>query len=197
MNIRSKLYPLMLAISLVPSLALAAQEVFSGIPLLGTEQVPPNDSAGFGAVTAIYDEETNSLFYEFEWQLEGANVATAAHFHRSARGETGSVVVDLGPVAGNSGKSTGVVLLNAEEELDLKAGLWYLNVHSDVFPGGEVRGQMVERSPIEGAQVYDPSQARLRLKDVLVPGFGIFDAEMDVVPARQPLSFELDTAEVQ
>ena len=197
MKIRSKLCTLMLAITFMPSLALAVQEVFSGIPLLGTEQVPPNDSAGFGAVTAIYDEDTNRLFYEFEWQLEGTNEAVAAHFHKGARGATGSVVIDLGPIAGNSGKSTGVVDLTPAEELDLKAELWYLNVHSNVFPGGEVRGQMVERSPIEGAQVYDPSQARLRLKDVLVPGFGIFDAEMDVIPARQPLSFELDAAEVQ
>lgn len=197
MKICSKLYPLILATSLVPSLALAAQEVFSGIPMLGTEQVPPVSANGFGAVTAIYDEDTNSLFYEFEWQLAGANQAVAAHFHLGARGTSGPIVIDLGPVSGNSGKSTGVVVLTAGEEADLKAGLWYINVHSNAFPGGEVRGQMVERSPIEGAQVYAPAQARLRLKDVIVPGLGLFDAELDVIPARQPLSFELDAAEVQ
>ena len=42
MKIRSKLCTLMLVITFMPSLALAVQEVFSGIPLLGTEQVPPN-----------------------------------------------------------------------------------------------------------------------------------------------------------
>jgi len=197
MKIRYRLYPLMLTIGLAPPLAIAAQEVYSGIPLLGTEQIPPNDSTGFGAVTAIYDEDTNTLFYEFEWQLEGANEASGAHFHLGARGTNGPVVINLGPVSGNSGKATGSVALSAEEEADLKAGMWYLNVHSDAFPSGEVRGQMIERSPIEGAQVYDPSQARLRLQDVLVPGFGIFDAEMDVIPARQPLSFELDAVTVQ
>ena len=197
MKIRSKMHTLMLAASLVPSLAFAAQEVFSGIPMLGTEQVPPINSAGYGAVTAIYDEDTNTLFYEFEWRLEGDNQATNAHFHLGARGTSGPIVIDLGPVSGNSGKSTGAVLLTAAEELDLKAGNWYINVHSNAFPGGEVRGQMIERSPIEGAQVYAPAQSRLRLKDVMVPGLGIFDAELDRIPSRLPLSFELDSAEVQ
>lgn len=52
----------------------------------------------------------------------------------------------------------------------------------------------MERSPIEGAQIYAPAQARLRLKDDVVPGLGIFDAEPGVIPGRQPLSFESDAA---
>jgi hypothetical protein len=154
-------------------------------------------SAGYGSVTAIYDEDSNILFYGFDWQLDGDNQAVAAHFHSGARGTTGPIVIDLGPVSGNSGKSTGAMGLTDAEELDLRAGNWYINVHSDAFPGGEIRAQMIERSPIEGAQVYAPAQQRLRLKDVMVPGLGIFDAELDVIPARQPLSFELDSAEVQ
>ena len=58
---------------------------------------------------------------------------------------------------------------------------------SDAFPGGKVRGKLVERSPIESDQIYAPAQARLPLKDVMVPGLGIFDAELDVIPGRQPL----------
>lgn len=193
-KIRSKLYPLMLATSLVPSLALADQEIFSGIPMLGTEQVPAVNSTGYGAVTAIYDEASNILFYGFDWQLDGNNQAVAAHFHLGARGTTGPVVIDLGPVSGNSGKTTGAMGLTDAEELDLLAGNWYINVHSDAFPDGEIRAQMIEKSPMEGAQVYSPDQARLRLKDVMVPNFGIYDTELDVIPARTPLSFELDLA---
>jgi hypothetical protein len=33
--------------------------------------------------------------------------------------------------------------LTAAQEADLNAGLNYVNVHTSVFPGGEIRGQII------------------------------------------------------
>lgn len=188
-------FALVLALSLMPALGVAKPEVYSGVPLLGTEETPPNASASFGALTAIYDDETNHLYYEFEWELKDDAEATAVHFHGPApRGESAPPVIDIGPISGKSGKSTGVVVLSESEETDLEAGLWYLNIHSTDFPGGEIRGQLIEMSPLDSAAVYNSAERKLRLKSVMVPGLGTFEADLDVIIGRTPLSFELDHA---
>ena len=46
---------LMVVTVLIPALSLAKPKIYSEVPLLGTEEVPPNNSLGFGALTAIYD----------------------------------------------------------------------------------------------------------------------------------------------
>ncbi len=35
---------------------------------------------------------------------------------------------------------------SAAQVADLLAGLWYLNLHTNAFPGGEIRGQVLARS---------------------------------------------------
>ena len=114
------------------------------------------------------------------------------HFHGPANlGENAPPVIDLGPVSGNSGKETGVVVLTEAEELELEAGLWYVNIHSDAFPGGELRGQMRDLSPLDSAAYYDPVRGRLKLENVMVPGLGIVEAELNLILESFPLSFQL------
>ena len=202
----SRLYrmvTLMLAMSLipVPGLAQPAQPwVYSGIPLLGTEESPSNNSTGYGALTAIYDEQTTQLYYQFEWRLSPGNEATAVHFHGPAsRGENASVVIDLGPISGNSGTQTGMVTLsnlpNPTLIDDLKEGLWYLNIHSDQFPSGELRGQLVELSPLETATFFDFGDQRVHMESLMVPTIGVLEMKFNLVPNSNPLLLELDEFE--
>jgi hypothetical protein len=37
----------------------------------------------------------------------------------------------------------GNAILSAAQEADLLAGLWYLNLHTTSFGGGEIRGQVL------------------------------------------------------
>jgi hypothetical protein len=34
-------------------------------------------------------------------------------------------------------------VLTSQEEADLLSGNWYLNLHSNTYPGGEIRGQLI------------------------------------------------------
>jgi hypothetical protein len=34
--------------------------------------------------------------------------------------------------------------LTSQEEADLKNGLYYVNIHSDAYPDGEIRGQLAD-----------------------------------------------------
>lgn len=37
---------------------------------------------------------------------------------------------------------TGSATISDTQEADLLAGLWYINIHTSMFPGGEIRGQV-------------------------------------------------------
>lgn len=65
---------------------------------------------------------------------------TATHFHSpAAPGEDAGVRF---PLSLGSPKTGCVGPLNEEDVANLNAGLFYFNVHSTMFPGGETRGQV-------------------------------------------------------
>ncbi len=66
--------------------------------------------------------------------------AASMHFHGPALpSQNAGIQLSTGiagpPVIGNA-------ILNAVQEADLLAGLWYLNLHTASSPGGEIRGQV-------------------------------------------------------
>ncbi|MEZ5098519.1 MAG: CHRD domain-containing protein [Thermoleophilia bacterium] len=71
--------------------------------------------------------------------------ALAAHVHVGKRGVAGDVVV---PLCGESPACTsgvsGSVTLTAAQAKALKAGGYYVNVHTAANPGGEIRGQITK-----------------------------------------------------
>ncbi len=65
---------------------------------------------------------------------------TAAHIHLAPAGSNGPVVIVLSAVPfSNVG---GSAILTDEQVTDLKAGNFYINVHSQDNPGGVLRGQL-------------------------------------------------------
>ncbi len=100
----------------------------------------PTASAGIGTGTITFDTVTKVLAWSITWSgLTGTPILM--HFHGpAAPGVNAGVQVGTGvvgpPVVGNA-------VLNATQEADLLADLWYLNLHTDVFTGGEIRGQVV------------------------------------------------------
>lgn len=109
------------------------QVVFSNIDLSGLEEVPANNSAATGIFNALYDKSSKELSYTVS--LEGIT-ATAMHLHNGVVGVNGDVVAEI---TGTGGTAT----LTVDQETDLLEGNLYLNVHSEEFPAGELRGQVV------------------------------------------------------
>jgi hypothetical protein len=103
-------------------------------------EVPAKTGDGSGQVLATLDTASKTLSYTLTFQgLSGP--ATAAHFHGPAAvGANAGVAVAIGkdPLNPVSGKAT----LTDAQIADLKAGKWYVNVHTAANPGGEIRGQM-------------------------------------------------------
>lgn len=106
-------------------------------------EVPPKTSAGTGDVLATLDTATKTLTYTVTF-MNLTGPATMAHFHGPALpGANAGIQVPLGnnptsPIHGSK------VLTNAQIA-DLMAGKWYVNVHTAANPGGEIRGQVMQK----------------------------------------------------
>jgi hypothetical protein len=109
--------------------------------LKGSSEVPPNQTAGTGSVTATYDTTSKMLSWKGSYSgLTGA--ATAAHFHGPADpGKNAGVAVAIKPFAS---PFEGSATLTDAQATDLMAGRWYVNVHTAANPGGEIRGQLTK-----------------------------------------------------
>jgi hypothetical protein len=104
-------------------------------------EVPPKASAGKGTLSASLDTNTKMLTFTIVYAgLTGP--ATMAHFHGPALpGANAPIAVPFKEPASGSKES---VKLTDAQIADLEAGRWYVNVHTQANPGGEIRGQVTE-----------------------------------------------------
>ena len=108
--------------------------------LTGDQVVPATGSGAGGVASIILNEAMTMANYTVSFAgLEGG-AQTAGHFHLAMAGENGPVVYDLGtgtPVSGMWEPT-------AEEAQALMDGNIYVQIHTEGFPGGEIRGQFVQ-----------------------------------------------------
>ena len=109
--------------------------------LKGSSEVPPNQSAATGSVTATYDTDSKKLSWKGNYSGLSGTV-TAAHFHGPADpGKNAGVAL---PITPNTSPLEGSATLTDAQAADLLAGRWYVNVHTAANPGGEIRGQLTK-----------------------------------------------------
>jgi CHRD domain len=113
------------------------------VPLSGAQQVPPVQTSGTGSATITYDPSTQKVTWSITYSGLSSAV-TMAHFHNAAAGKNGPVVLWLSNRGGSvSSPITGAATLTAAQAQQFLAGDWYVNVHSQDHPGGEIRGQVM------------------------------------------------------
>ncbi|MDQ3220105.1 MAG: CHRD domain-containing protein [Acidobacteriota bacterium] len=103
----------------------------------GIQATPVNSSSAAGVGTVILNTaETQVTVTIYVAGLSGAQ--TAANIHGPApRGRTAAAIFTL-----PGGNFTQVFPVTAIQAANLKAGLWYFNIRTSVYPGGEIRGQI-------------------------------------------------------
>ncbi len=102
-------------------------------------------STGKGAGTMTLDHDTGEFSWFIAWENLQAPV-TNAHFHGPATPDQNGGVqlaIDF-----NVNPTSGTAVLTNEQIDQLLAGLWYVNIHTSEFPGGEIRGQVLALTPI-------------------------------------------------
>ncbi len=127
--------------------------------LNGGQEVPPVTTTGTGAGIVTIDRDQSNAHYMIVYSNLQGNF-TASHFHNGRPGENGGVIFDLTSSFNDVGGAYGywdqsdtpafdASLLFRENEV-------YANVHTDLFPGGEIRGNVVRLRDLFTAVPFDP-----------------------------------------
>lgn len=133
----------LLAAGLVLALGVQARaDIFNyTVTMDGAQETPPVVTAATGSGTAVIDTTANTLTLSYSFSgLVGTQ--TDAHIH-------GFGGVGVGPLGVVHPLPLGSPIVNdvwnfAEgQESSILAGLTYVNIHSSVATGGEIRGQIV------------------------------------------------------
>ncbi|HEX6181981.1 MAG TPA: CHRD domain-containing protein [Chitinophagaceae bacterium] len=117
----------------------------------GGQEVPPNGSPAVGTIVGTYNDQTNTISFSIIFSGLVANT-TVAHFHGPAPVGVGAGVAILHagfPLGVTSGSYSATNVLTDAQEAQLLAGLWYSNIHTTTFPGGELRAQIQFGNPAE------------------------------------------------
>ena len=129
--------------------ATAAQKAFGQPRLIaflnGANEVPPADAAS-GVANIRLNAQTGRVCYTIGASGLGSPV-NAAHIHSGAAGASGPPVVSFGDLSALRDSTTvsgcvAGVALDLITSIRANPGDYYVNVHTDSFPGGAMRGQL-------------------------------------------------------
>lgn len=119
------------------------------IQLSGANEVPVVTSNGTGSAALTYDPATKMLSYQISWQLGNpSSNTTGMHFHGAENGSPAIssdivIPIDVTSFSGSSGTLSGSTPVLTDTQIaQLLNGKWYLNIHSSVYPNGEMRGNI-------------------------------------------------------
>jgi hypothetical protein len=149
----------------IPLNARAATVDFTSTLSGAAERPDPVETAATGTMTAQLNGEPGLWFLTYEITYEGlTGPATVGHIHDAINPEPtppfterfGPPVHDLdsleSPIQGDWTYLDAAQPLTDAHVENLLAGRFYVNIHTDAFPNGEIRGQLlpVEEPPPPG-----------------------------------------------
>ena len=127
--------------------------------LFGENEVPgPGDEDGYGVTLVSIDPATAAICYE----VAVANItlpAAAMHIHQGDAGVAGDVVVPFATVPDASGMASECFYLfdrmELFNEIVTEPARFYVNVHTEDFPDGAVRGQLADWKTVQLEGPFD------------------------------------------
>ena len=144
----------------------SAHDVEFDFALSGEQEVPANNSPAVGAAEITYNDEDQT--FSIDMMVFGIGMddllgvgpnTTPVHIHNAPAGSNGPIVIDLGFLASFQEDGLGIRLQITDADFGgqqggifsdpnlnedaLFAGELYVNIHTNDFSGGEIRGQIV------------------------------------------------------
>jgi hypothetical protein len=150
--VEEKMYATAIQRTLIPFaavLGLAAADIARADPtsvkveLTGAQSAPPIETSGSGTAEVTFDPATRTVTWNIAYSgLSSA--ATMAHFHGPAKaGQNAPPVIWLSKQGSPpANPMTGSATLTPDQAKQFAAGEWYINIHTQTHPAGEIRGQV-------------------------------------------------------
>ena len=153
---------LALALGLIGSLAIASVVQAAPTTLTATlagvtEGENPGDADGSGTASVTIDPATGEACWDLS--AEGIGPVLQSHIHTGAAGVSGGIAVNL-DTDGFEGTSEGCVegedAAMIQAVIDDPAG-HYVNLHTEEFPAGAIRGQLAAAAPNTALPAPEPT----------------------------------------
>ena len=144
---------LVVAILILPAcaawgtLAHAAAVSFK-VPITGGEEVPAVQTNGYGIADLTYDPDTRVVTWTITFKDLSSPVTQVQFLGPAQPGKNAPGLVSLtkqgspmeSPIAGQT-------TLTPEQSRQFAAGDWYINIHTQTHPDGEIRGLVLTPQP--------------------------------------------------
>ena len=128
-----------IAAVLAPPMA-HAEKIELSAKLSGASEVPPNDSTAKGSVMVTYDTSTRELNWSISFEgMSGPLIGSHIHGPAPANANAGILIgieTGISPLEGT-------MQINDEQAGHLTNGNSYVNLHTEKYPSGELRGQLL------------------------------------------------------
>jgi hypothetical protein len=121
-----------------------------GAHLTGDQVVPSVDTEANGQFNGLCMMSDDTMYTKYELNAGNIQHVMAAHIHAGAPGETGDIIATLFTRTNNiDGTKKGFHIMgmlgptetDAVKEALMNGGA-YVNIHTEAFPDGEIRGQL-------------------------------------------------------
>ncbi|GAA5221878.1 CHRD domain-containing protein [Membranihabitans marinus] len=117
----------------------------------GSQENPPVDSPAKGLLMGEVDNSTAKIFGSFQGLTTPLNVASlgGAHIHGQMAGKNGTIlspivfVTDSTNLNGVANVASNIIPIPSTVVLAILSRQLYINVHSEQYGGGEIRGQIL------------------------------------------------------
>ena len=106
------------------------------VPMTGGQEVPPVQIDGYGIADLTYDPDTRVVTWTITYKDLSSPVTPAPGLVSLTK--QGSPVES--PIAGQA-------TLTPEQSRQFAAGDWYINIHTQTHPDGEIRGLVLTPQP--------------------------------------------------
>jgi len=107
----------------------------------GAQEAPnPVTTTASGTATLTFNTITKVFTVNVQHTI---TTPTNGHIHKGAMGTPGPVEFPFATFTSPINYTSAA--LNATQEADLMANLYYVNIHTAANPGGEIRGQLIKQ----------------------------------------------------
>ena len=121
----------------------AGSNISLGAVLNGAHEVPANASTAGASLQAQYSKETQILKYRLVVNGLSSPITRAA-FHGPDTLDSDAALAPINTPFNGTYQEGGTTLTPAQAA-DVLAGRWYVEIQTEQFPAGEIRGQIVKR----------------------------------------------------
>src|SRR5687767_11719925 len=109
--------------------------------MTGENEVPAVLTNGQGLGIFTFDEKKSTLYVNVSLSSLSGPI-TGIHIHEGAAGVNGPVVYNLTPFLQGNRLKGAIPNITRESFAKFISGDYYINAHTEMNPGGEIRGQI-------------------------------------------------------